>query len=143
MKEITRINHLGIRVKSLKASRAFYEQLGFKFIAGPLGPERVAVMEHPAGININFILNADANTDGNLLMDTDLKPTGYTHAAIEVSHMDAILSQLESLQIPLSGGPMHHPTGTSIFIRDPDRNVIEFVEYQGLDALVNNEIANN
>ena len=59
MKEIIRINHLGIRVKDLTISRTFYEKLGFVFIVGPVGPEPVAIMEHPSGININFILNAD------------------------------------------------------------------------------------
>lgn len=61
MKEITRINHVGIRVASLEASRKFYEKLGFEFIAGPLGPEPVAIMEHPTGININFILNTNSD----------------------------------------------------------------------------------
>ena len=60
MKEITRINHIGIRVAKLDASRAFYEKLGFEFIIGPVGPEPVAIMEHPSGVNINFILNANA-----------------------------------------------------------------------------------
>ncbi|MFK7827742.1 MAG: VOC family protein, partial [Oligoflexales bacterium] len=39
MKEITGINHVGIRVKDLEKSRTFYEKLGFNFIAGPIGPE--------------------------------------------------------------------------------------------------------
>ena len=30
MKEITRINHLGLRVKDLSLSREFYEKLGFE-----------------------------------------------------------------------------------------------------------------
>ena len=56
MKEITRINHIGIRVANLEVSREFYEKIGFAFIVGPVGPEPVAIMEHPSGININFIL---------------------------------------------------------------------------------------
>jgi len=48
MKEITRINHVGLRVKSLDVSRSFYDKLGFVFIAGPLGPEPVAIMEQPS-----------------------------------------------------------------------------------------------
>ena len=60
MKEITRINHIGMRVTELDAARAFYEKLGFEFIIGPIGPEPVAIMEHPSGVNINFILNANA-----------------------------------------------------------------------------------
>jgi catechol 2,3-dioxygenase-like lactoylglutathione lyase family enzyme len=80
LKEISRINHVGLRVRNLETARAFYEELGFEFIVGPVGPEPVAVMEHPSGININFILNAsdDASPD-NLLMDVPQKHTGFTH----------------------------------------------------------------
>ena len=58
MKEITRINHVGLRVRDLEISRKFYENLGFIFLAGPIGPEPVAIVEHPSGVNINLILNA-------------------------------------------------------------------------------------
>ena len=70
-------------------------------------------------------------------MDVDTKHTGYTHVALEVDSADEVLQQLETLDIPLSGGPMHHPTGTSLFIRDPDNNVIEFIEYKSLEAFTN------
>ena len=30
MKEITRINHVGLRVSNLEVTREFYEKLGFK-----------------------------------------------------------------------------------------------------------------
>ena len=69
MKEITAINHIGIRVTSLEQARKFYEQLGFEFLVGPIGPEPVAIMEHPSGVNINFILNADSGVTNNILMD--------------------------------------------------------------------------
>ncbi len=134
MQEITRVNHLGVRVSDLAKSRSFYEKLGFKFIAGPVGPEPVAIMEHPSGINVNFILNTNINTEENLLMDIEEKHTGYTHVALEVSNANNAIEKLMDADIPLSGGPMAHPTGTSIFIRDPDKNVIEFVEYKGLGA---------
>ncbi|SHH30629.1 VOC family protein [Ferrimonas marina] len=131
---ITRINHIGLRVRDLDTALAFYQGLGFEYIAGPLGPEPVAVVEHPSGININFILNAD-QPSGNLLMDVAEKHTGYTHVALEVTSGEALLARLTELGIPLSGGPMQHPTGTSYFVRDPDGNVVEFIDYQGLDAL--------
>ncbi len=35
MKQITRINHVGLRVRSLDVTRAFYEKLGFEFIVDP------------------------------------------------------------------------------------------------------------
>ncbi len=55
LKQITRINHVGLRVRSLEAARQFYEKLGFEFIVGPFGPDPVAVMEHASGItSISF-----------------------------------------------------------------------------------------
>ncbi len=126
MKQITRINHLGIRVNDLAISRAFYQQLGFVFIVGPVGPEPVAIMEHPCGVNINFILNAAEPTEENVLMDVPTKYAGYTHAALEVNDMNAVVAQLKVLNIKISEGPVTFPTGTSTFIRDPDMNVVEF-----------------
>ncbi len=46
MKEMSGINHVGLRMRSLDISREFYEKLGFKFIMGPAGPEPVAIVEH-------------------------------------------------------------------------------------------------
>ncbi len=127
MKDITRINHVGLRVADLKTSREFYEKLGFEFIEGPVGPEPVAIMEHPSGVNINFILNANADELENVLMDRNVKHAGYTHMALEVLNLESVKSQLADLEIPLSGGPIVLDNGAQfIFIRDPDRNVIEF-----------------
>ena len=126
MKQITRINHLGIRVRDLATSRAFYEKLGFEFLEGPVGPEPVAIMEHPSGVNINFILNASADAaEKNILMDHPAKHTGYTHAALEVDDIDAVEQQLGALGIEITE-TVNLPSGAKfIFIRDPDGNVIE------------------
>ncbi|MBL1293540.1 MAG: VOC family protein [Thiotrichales bacterium] len=127
MKEITRINHVGLRVSSLEIARDFYSQLGFEFIVGPIGPEPVAIMEHPCGVNINFILNASKDEKLNVLMDVPEKHTGYTHIALEVFDLDAVQEQLDELSIPITEGPITISGGaTLIFIRDPDDNVIEF-----------------
>jgi lactoylglutathione lyase len=136
MKSISRINHIGLRVSNFETARDFYAQLGFKYITGPGGPEPVAIVEHPSGININFILNANQSDNINQLMDVKTKHTGYTHVALEVDSAETMLEELKALNIPLSGGPMQHPTGTSFFIRDPDGNVIEFIEYKGLGAFI-------
>ncbi|MCL9776821.1 VOC family protein [Vibrio methylphosphonaticus] len=135
MEQISRVNHIGIRVSDFEQSRDFYKKLGFQTITGPSGPEPVAIVEHPSGININFILNADKGDKKNQLMDIPTKYTGYTHVALEVSSAKAVITTLAELDIPLSGEPMTHPTGTSFFIRDPDDNVIEFIEYSGLTNL--------
>ncbi|PCI63460.1 MAG: glyoxalase [Kordiimonadales bacterium] len=127
MIEISRINHVGIRISDLAASRVFYEKLGFEFLAGPIGPEPVAIIEHPSGVNINFILNANQSRKDNILMQTKEKHTGYTHVALEVADEAKTIQQLHDLGIALSGEPFTHQGGTSFFIRDPDDNVIEFI----------------
>lgn len=134
MKEITRINHIGLRVSDFETARDFYAKLGFEYVTGPAGPEPVAIVEHPCGININFILNADQKDSTNVLMDVATRHTGYTHVAIEITDAQAVIRNLAALGIALSEGPVNHPTGTSLFIRDPDNNVIEFIEYAGLSA---------
>ena len=127
MKEITGINHVGIRVKNLEKARHFYEQLGFEFLVGPVGPEPVAIMEHASGVNINFILNADSGIKENILMDIPEKHTGYTHIALDVTDIEAIENEINKLGIKITEGPITLPDGGAmLFIRDPDNNVIEF-----------------
>ncbi len=127
MKEIIGINHIGIRVTSLENSRKFYEQLGFVFLVGPIGPEPVAIMEHPSGVNINFILNADSGIEENILMDISKKHPGYTHVALDVTDISAIEVKLKKLDIKITEGPITVPDGgVMLFIRDQDYNVIEF-----------------
>jgi len=132
---ITGIAHVGIRVHDLQRSRAFYERLGFAFVAGPLGPEPVAVMRHPSGVEINFILNAATKSAPNVLMDGPDKPAGYTHMSLSVTNVHAVKALLEKQGVAITEGPIIFDDGaTAIFIRDPDRNVIEFNQAAGLPA---------
>ncbi|MCU7876388.1 MAG: VOC family protein [Candidatus Thiodiazotropha sp. (ex Lucinoma borealis)] len=131
MKEVIGINHVGIRVTNLEQARKFYEQLGFIFIAGPMGPEPVAIMEHPSGVNINFILNADNGISDNILMDRPERHPGYTHIALDVTNIKAIEERLNQLNIKITEGPITLPDGgVMLFIRDQDMNVIEFHQNQ-------------
>ena len=124
--EITRINHVGLRVKDLTVSRAFYEKLGFEFIVGPVGPEPVAIVEHPSGVNINLILNAseDASLD-NVLMDHPTKHAGFTHIALEITDPDSVEHQLDGIGIEITER-VEFEGARFFFVRDPDGNVIEF-----------------
>ena len=125
MEQIIGINHVGLRVRSLETARAFYEKIGFKFIIGPIGPEPVAVMEHPSGVNINFILNATPDaSETNILMDSPEKHTGFTHIALEITDIDAVRQQLTELKITITETVALPNGATFLFIRDPDGNVI-------------------
>ncbi len=126
MKQITRINHVGLRVRDLAVARAFYEKLGFEFLGGPMGPEPVAIVEHPSGVNINFILNASAEASPtNVLMDEAVKHAGFTHIALEISDAEAVKHQLETHGITITE-LVEFEGAMFFFVRDPDGNVIEF-----------------
>ncbi len=118
--------HVGIRVHDLDRSVRFYALLGFTKTAGPIGPEPVAILDHPSGIELNLILNATSAEQPNVLMDTPDKLPGITHIALLCPDLSAAQARLEAAGIPLSGGPIQFgPRARGIFVRDPDRNVIE------------------
>ena len=121
---ISGLSHIGIRVHDLARSRAFYERLGFVFEWGPVGPENVAAMRHPGGLELNFIVNAPDGGAPNVLMDVAEKHPGITHVALRVSSIAAAERMLADAGIAESGRRGSDPV-RAIFIRDPDRNVIE------------------
>ncbi|MEM7097917.1 MAG: VOC family protein [Pseudomonadota bacterium] len=127
MNQITKINHVGLRIRSVPRSRAFYEKLGFEWIAGPIGPEPVAIMEHPSGVNINFVLNASEDAPPtNQLMDIETKHTGYTHIALEVDDLPAVERQVLDAGMEITERVSLASGAAFFFIRDPDQNVLEF-----------------
>jgi lactoylglutathione lyase len=120
------IAHVGIRVHDLERSLAFYRLLGFEKTAGPLGPEPVAILDHPAGIEINLVLNAPAAKTPNVLMDVPVKAPGITHIALKCTSIEAAIEQLGAAGHTPSGGPVKFPNGSrAVFFRDPDGVVIE------------------
>ena len=125
MEQITGIAHLGLRVRDLGTARDFYAKLGFEFIIGPIGPEPVAVMLHPSGVNINFILNASADaSEENILMDVSEKHTGLTHFALQVTDLEKAKRHVEKFGITITE-TIDTPFATFFFVRDPDGNVVE------------------
>jgi lactoylglutathione lyase len=118
--------HIGIRVHDLDRSVRFYELFGFKKTAGPIGPEPVAILHHESGLELNLILNATNAREPNILMDIEDKHAGITHFALLCPDLVAAMQRLAAADIPLSGGPIRFgPGAQGIFVRDPDRNVIE------------------
>jgi lactoylglutathione lyase len=123
---IVGLAHIGIRVHDLERSVRFYELLGFTKTAGPIGPEPVAILDHPSGLEVNLVLNAPQPNEPNILMDVPEKHPGITHFALLCPDIGAAQRRLEEAGIALSGGPVRFgPGAQAIFVRDPDRNVIE------------------
>ena len=125
MIDVTGVLHIGIRVADLERALAFYRHLGFG-VDHVATDGVVAILTNRRGVELNLIVNADDANDGrNILMDVDAKYPGYTHMALEVpSYADAI-AHFEANGFAISGGPVNLGQGVSIFVRDPDRNVIE------------------
>lgn len=118
--------HVGIRVHDLERSLRFYELLGFRKTVGPIGPEPVAILEHPSGLEVNLVLNAPQARAPNVLMDVADKHAGITHIALLCPDILAARDALAAQGIALSGGPIEfYPGAQGIFVRDPDGNVIE------------------
>lgn len=126
MVTLTGYAHIGIRVHDLERSVRFYELLGFTKTLGPIGPEPVAILDHPCGIEVNLILNAPSADEPNVLMDIPVKHAGITHIALLCPDIAVAQRELEAAGLAISGGPIQFgPGAKGIFVRDPDRNVIE------------------
>ncbi|MEW2918395.1 VOC family protein [Ruegeria sp. ANG10] len=127
MLDIKNFDHIGIRISNRDASVAFYGLLGFELIAdGGYDKGHPLVMLHPSGININLLGPATAKAGENVLMDEVDKYPGITHLAVKVKDAEATEAFVSENGIPITGRREFRGTKT-IFIRDPDRNVLELV----------------
>ncbi len=127
MLDIEKIDHVGIRISDRERSVAFYELLGFKMIAdGGYDAGHPLVMVHPSGININLLGPATSGAGQNILMDESQKYPGITHVALKMRDADATEAFVSENGMAITGRREFRGTKT-IFIRDPDRNVLELV----------------
>jgi lactoylglutathione lyase len=124
---IERVAHVGIRVRDLDRAVAFYGMLGFTLSRMAEGDD-VAIIRNPSGVEVNLIFNANAGDPAtNILMDLREKYPGYTHVALGVTSIPATIAALKANDIAITQGPVKfgEDGGVSVFVRDPDRNVIE------------------
>ena len=142
MLDIQAVDHIGIRVADIDRALAFYALFGFTPLMFASG-DAVVVIKNPHGVEINLIYNAnDANDGKNILMDVPAKYAGYTHVAFRVSSIAATIAALNKHAITITQGPVSFGDDghVSVFLRDPDRNVIELrgrkEELSALDGLV-------
>lgn len=117
------LSHIGIRVRDYNRARKFYEFLGFKHEWGPTDSDQVAAMRHESGLELNFIVNADSDTP-NILMDISEKYPGITHIALKIESVAGAEAALIAAGIEITGRRGALPV-RALFVRDPDRNVIE------------------
>jgi len=127
MLEMQNIDHVGIRISDREKSVAFYELIGFELIVdGGYDQGHPLVMVHPSGINLNLLGPATTGAGVNILMDEKLKYPGITHVAIKMTSAEDTEAFVTANNIAITGRRDFKGTKT-IFIRDPDRNVLELV----------------
>ena len=101
--------------------------LGFDLLRRA-GGDDVAIVRNGNGVELNLIFNANAGEpDTNVLMDVPEKYPGYTHMALRVGSVPATIAALKANDIAITQGPVSFGESgqVSVFVRDPDRNVIE------------------
>ena len=123
---IETFDHLGIRVTDKARALAFYARLGFE-IEHEVDFDAVIIIKNPAGVELNLIVNGVDRTGGkNILMDVPEKHPGLTHIAFRVADIGHTIAALKDSGIAITQGPVTFGDGhVSVFVRDPDRNVIE------------------
>ena len=127
MINIETVDHVGIRVANLDRAMAFYGLFGFT--AGHRAEnDAVVVIKNRSNVEINLIYNANNDSGGkNILMDVPDKYPGYTHVAFRVESIAGAIEMLRKNRIAITQGPVSFGRDghVSVFVRDPDRNVIE------------------
>ena len=123
--QIQSVHHIGIRVSDENRAVEFYARFGFKVVyRDPHDP--VVILQNDSGVELNLVVNASKTFDGkNRLMDVPEKVPGYTHVALRIGSIEEAVQTLGSWRIPITEGPKRLGPGVSLFIRDPDANVIE------------------
>lgn len=127
---VTAYEHVGIRVANYHRAVNFYRRLGWREETN-LPQYEANEMVNVSGVRINLIYNA-TSADGrahNILQDEEVKLPGITHVAFVVDALDGLIVALEREGIAISEGPVEFTDRRrTLFIRDPDGNVLEFNE---------------
>ena len=125
--EIAAVDHIGIRVRDLERAMQFYAILGFE-LEHKAKNDAVAVVRNAQGVELNLVYNANADSGGkNILMDVGEKYPGYTHVALRVTSIKSTIETLRAHGVRITQGPVSFGRDghVSVFVRDPDLNVIE------------------
>ena len=127
MLDIQRIDHVGIRIGDRDRSVHFYRALGFAMVTDAgFKDGHPIVMRHPSGLVVNLLGPANTMPGENILMDRNDKRPGITHFAIKVASIEATEQALETADIAISDRRSFMGVD-ALFIRDPDRTVIEVI----------------
>lgn len=130
--KITEMDHIVLRVKDVETSLKFYtETLGLK-------PERIEewragkIRFPSARINADTIIDLFASDQEPIDKD-GVKNQDHYCMVIEKTDMEELKSKFEAMGVGIQAGPGQrwgsHGDGTSLYVFDPDDNVVELRHY--------------
>ena len=125
--EVAGVDHIGVRVRDLERALKFYALLGFS-LHWRAANDAVAVVRNGRDVELNLVYNANADAEGrNILMDVAEKYPGYTHVALRVASIKRTIELLRENGVRITQGPVSFGRDghVSVFVRDPDLNVVE------------------
>lgn len=114
---IKNIDHVGIYISDLDQSAQFYEMLGFEKQEDQGFDEgKPVVMRHHSGVAIN-------------LFKQSARDQGHTQIALEVSSLSKTRAFMDYHGIDITHS-FDHEGGGTVYIKDPDDNLIELDRYR-------------
>ncbi len=130
--KITEMDHIVLRVKDVEESLRFYTQvLGMS--AERVEQWRAGEIRFPsARINADTIIDFFAS-DQEPIAREGIKNQDHYCMVIEQTDMEALKDKFEALGVDIQAGPGKrwgsHGDGISLYIYDPDDNVVELRHY--------------
>lgn len=124
-----RVDHFAYAVSDMDRSIAFYtEVLGLKLLSNNFDEEHQEKYAFLAleGANLELV-----QALAHPFAAPELRPPYCPHLALTTDDMETTLEMIEKRSIPVVKGPLEIPGEVKwVYLRDPDNNVIEFVEWE-------------
>lgn len=114
------IDHLHFYATDLKASRKFYEDIGFEFIREISHGDKPCIqMKSPGGLVIDVNETANVNNPG------------FSHYAVEVDNIEEMAKELSAKGYWIDGPTTNKDTKRFLLtVRDSNGFLVQFVEYK-------------
>jgi len=124
----TGIDHLVLTVGDVERTGAFYERLGAEVVT--FGDDRRAVQFGDQKINLHPVDESVADH-----VASAPQPGGDDFCLLTETPIEDVIEHLEEEGIDLVAGPVERTgavgTLTSVYVRDPDGNLVEIGAYEG------------
>lgn len=132
-KTMPKLDHVALEVADLDTALAFYaDTLNLKLLFRKRDEEHheaFAFLELEGG-NLELLQLLNRQNRPKKKRKCEIAESCCPHVAIQTPDMSALVAQLEEKRIPIEKGPLEiSGTVRWIYVRDPDNNIIEFVQW--------------